>query len=219
MCMYYSIYLNIKVLMRVRVNRDREGYFIDASFLAPELQLLCTMMRSIRISEGLRKLRRIVTKSPFSTKPSSTRTSSALVSQEGYSAKNPWKQQPDPNGTQQTYYWNTETNETTQLGSPRPQHWVEVADPAGSNLTYWWNPETNATTPLGEAKPHMFQPTVVAVSNTSIRPFGIRGGLDANPQQYQQLQPPSFGKTMVTYVVLGMGMTFGMVMVRAILGF
>lgn len=179
-------------------------------------------MRGIRTSEVIKRLRRVATVSPFSTKPPSNRTTSALVSQENYVAKNPWKQQPDPKGSQLTYYWNTETNETTQLGSPKPQHWVEVVDPQGSEQTYWWNPETNVTTALGEAKPHMFQASAVAVSGPSqqqIRPFGIRGGLDAHHQQYQQMPQPSFGKTMLTYVTLGVGMTFGMVLVRAILGF
>jgi hypothetical protein len=113
----------------------------------------------------------------------------------------PWKQQTDPNGTGLVYWWNPETNETTHLGSPRPNHWIEVQDPAGSSLTYWWDPETNQTTQLGAPRPHFLPVT----------------------QQAQQTFPPvqqvSFGKQMTHMVGMGFGMTMGMIAIRFLLGF
>jgi hypothetical protein len=113
----------------------------------------------------------------------------------------PWKPQTDPNGSGLVYWWNPETNETTHLGSPRPNHWIEVQDPVGSSLTYWWDPETNQTTQLGAPRPH-FLPTI---------------------QQPQQAFPPvqqvSFGKHMIHMVGMGFGMTMGLMAIRVLLGF
>lgn len=116
------------------------------------------------------------------------------------STGNPWKQQTDPKGSGLVYWWNPETNETTHLGSLRPQHWVEVQDPNGSSLTYWWNPETNETTPLGSPRPHYLQAF-------------------QSPQHLQPVQPTSFGGHMIQMMGVGFGVTMGFIVIRAILGF
>jgi len=71
-----------------------------------------------------------------------------------------WIEVKDPQGSQLTYWWNTETHETTALGSPRPYHWVAVRDPSvppsAPAMIYWWNPETNETTALGSPRPPLF---------------------------------------------------------------
>ncbi len=120
----------------------------------------------------------------------------------------PWIQKPDPKGSQMTYFWNTETNETTALGSPKPNHWVEVQDPAGSELTYWWNVDNNRTTALGVPRPDIYDPTGLAVYNQQARtPFG-----------YAHEQPQTLGQSMKMYFGLGVGMTVAFGLVRAILG-
>ena len=159
-------------------------------------------------------------RAPFST----VKRSRSVTVVEPDVPKYPWVEQLDPNGSGQKYYWNPNTNETTHLGSPRPNHWVEVPDPNGSSGVYWWNPETNQTTAVGEPRPNLFasqSTVVVSMTDAGIRPFGMSSNqLDTQrASQQQQVQPPSFSKTMVSYVVLGMGMTFGMVAVRAIFGF
>ena len=50
------------------------------------------------------------------------------------SSYNPWKKVKDPNGSDSFYYWNTETNETTPLDSPKPYHWIDVEDKLSGNL-------------------------------------------------------------------------------------
>lgn len=179
------------------------------------------MLRTVRIAThgNLGRILR-TNKTPFST----GKRGRSLVSVEPDVPKYPWVEQADPKGSGQDYFWNPETNETTHLGSPRPSHWVEVADPNGSGGMYWWNPETNQTTAVGEPRPNLFagHSTVVLINNDAgIRPFGIgQTNLDVQrARQQQQQAPQSFGGTMVTYIVLGAGMTFGMVAVRAIFGF
>lgn len=39
---------------------------------------------------------------------------------EAIQPRDPWQEVKDPNGTNQTYWWNTETNAVTPLGSPKP---------------------------------------------------------------------------------------------------
>lgn len=116
---------------------------------------------------------------------------------------NPWKQQTDPNGSGLIYWWNSETNETTHLGSPKPQHWIETQDPNGSNLTYWWNPETNQTTALGESRPHYLQQYQQQQQSL---PF------------QQQVQPVTFGRSLIHMVGLGFGVSFGIILIRVFLG-
>lgn len=134
---------------------------------------------------------------------------------------NPWKEQKDPGGSDLIYYWNTETNETTQLGASKPSHWIRVIDPNGSGQYYWWNPESDETTPLGFSKPA--NSSSVSVNSTNyVKPFGqLVNTTNSNIQNYQsapQNQPESFGKSMVTYMSLGVGVTLGMMVVRVILG-
>ncbi len=156
---------------------------------------------------------------------SKKRVSSAVARTDAV-PKYPWIEQADPNGSGKRYYWNEETDETTHLGSGRPNHWVEVEDPQGTRAVYWWNPETNETTAVGEPRPSLFSDRNSLVSvrteESIIRPFGIQNNLDVNrasQQQQQQLQQPSFGKTMLIYAGFGVGMTFAAVAVRGIFGF
>jgi len=94
-------------------------------------------------------------------------------------------------------------------GAVKPQHWVQVIDPAGSGRYYWWNTDTNDTTALDAPKPstsHIVRTQPTAVST---------------PFQHTRVHVqnnPSFSQSMVTYAVLGAGMTLGMVAVRAIFG-
>lgn len=120
----------------------------------------------------------------------------------------PWVQKPDPQGSSLQYYWNTQTNQTTALGSPKPNHWVEVQDPAGSALTYWWNVENNQTTALGAPKPDLYDATGLAVYQPQGRaPFG-----------YTYAAPQTLGQSMKMYFGLGLGMSIAFAAVRAILG-
>lgn len=143
-------------------------------------------------------------------------SSSAIVAQEERTGsvatipKNPWIEKRDPNGSGLTYFWNTETNETTPLGYPKPMNWIPVNDPSGSGLIYWWDPESNTTTALGEPKPA----AIVPMSNTTSQPAFVRG------PAFQQTvnRPQSFAGNMVTYATLGAGMTLAMIAVRAVLG-
>ncbi len=143
--------------------------------------------------------------------PLSTRANKLMLRDEKQSLKNPWNPVQDPKGSGLVYYWNKETNETTALGAPRPQHWVEVNDPNGSDKTYWWNPDTNQTTPLGASKPgaNTSLVNVPESSNAQVQPY----------QAFQQMQQPmTLGKSMRMYFVLGFGMTLGMIAVRVLLG-
>lgn len=74
--------------------------------------------------------------------------------------KYPWVEVKDPKGSGLSYWWNTETHETTGLGSSRPAHWVAVRDPRAPQdapaMIYWWNPETNQTTELGATRPSLY---------------------------------------------------------------
>ena len=118
---------------------------------------------------------------------------------EGSRAINPWQVAKDPNGSDITYWWNPETNESTALGAPKPQHWVEVKDPNGSNLTYWWNVDTGETTQLGSPNPNQqFHSKLILRSNEA---------------------PVSFGKHMINMAALGFGMSFAIIIVRGIMGF
>ena len=114
--------------------------------------------------------------------------------------KSPWVETKDPNGSNLTYYWNTETNETTPLGSTKPNHWIEVKSDEG---LYWWNPETEETTALGAPRPPLFGQILQSSSNN-----------------YNQLNPPpqTLGSSMKTYFLLGIGMTAGITLVRLAIG-
>jgi hypothetical protein len=154
----------------------------------------------------------------------SRKQGSSIIASQKAGEKYPWQEQLDPNGSGQTYYWNPNTDETTHLGSGKPQHWVEVQDPNGGPQTYWWCPETDQTTQLGSPRPPLFPTTSLAAHNQSpvqrsMRPFVSDNGVDAYRPQSPQQQQPSFGRTMVTYATFGAGITFAMVAVRAILGF
>ena len=158
-------------------------------------------------------------------KRSFTRNSTGLTLTTPTAEKYPWIEQTDPNGSGLTYYWNTKTNETTHLGSGRPQHWIEVEDPNGSSSYYWWNPETNQTTPLNSPRPSLF-PLPPTSNTTSIRTYGVirpvisDNSIDAYQRQQQvPVQQQSFGKTMIVYATFGAGITFAMVAVRALFGF
>lgn len=121
----------------------------------------------------------------------------------------PWKQKADPQGSQLTYFWNTETNETTALGSTKPFHWVEVRDPAGSSLTYWWNIDNNQTTALGAPRPGMYDSTALVIPQQQATPFGYMN---------QQGPPQTLGQSMKMYFAMGIGMSLAIGAVRALLG-
>ena len=110
-----------------------------------------------------------------------------------------------------TYYWNTETNQTTPLGARKPRHWIEVHDKNGTGLSYWWDPDSNETTALGASKPSDLE-RQISINN----PINRLGHISS---QNNNNTAPSFGRTMVTYVTLGVGMTFGITLVRVLLGF
>ena len=111
--------------------------------------------------------------------------------------KNPWTEVPDPKGSNLTYWWNKETNETTSVGEPRPHYWIEQKDPSGSNLTYWWNPETNETTALGASRP----------SHSHIQPLH-----EPSSSSY------SFGGMMLQGLTMGAGVSLAFVFVRFLFG-
>lgn len=117
---------------------------------------------------------------------------------------NPWVECKDPAGSNQVYFWNKETNETTPLGSPRPSHWIAITDPnAYPNkpaLTYWWNPETNQTTALGAPRPSSL-PAQFTGNNT-----------------FYQSTPQTLGQSMTSYFVIGVGVSLGFALVRVMLG-
>ena len=115
------------------------------------------------------------------------------------------KELKDPKGSNLTYYWNTETNETTPLGAAKPRHWIQIYD-NNNNLSYWWDPESNETTALGAPKPI---DTIHNIGNIS-----SHSNYNNNDNSKS-----SFGSMIVTYMTLGIGMTVGMTLVRVILGF
>ncbi len=118
--------------------------------------------------------------------------------------KNPWVEQKDPNGSALTYFWNTETNETTPLGSTKPRNWIEVKDPNGSELTYWWDPEAHETTALGAPKPNY----LAVLSN---------GGQLQRPFDFQNNPPQTLGSSMKSMFWWGVGMSFAFAAVNAVL--
>eukprot|EP00466_Bigelowiella_natans_P009407 jgi/Bigna1/84467/fgenesh1_pg.140_\ len=60
-----------------------------------------------------------------------------------------------------TYWWNEETDETTEVGAAKPMTysisqdpWIEVKDPQTDQVViYYWNQITDETTAIGEPKP------------------------------------------------------------------
>jgi hypothetical protein len=147
--------------------------------------------------------------------------SSLLVPSKDQATESPWKKQPDPAGSGQFYYWNTETDETTPLNSPKPQHWVSVSDPNGSGASYWWNPETNETSSLGAEKPHMYGgltqiPTQTTVVVNQVRTDAGFMRSAQHVQQYQQVQPQTLGRSMLSYAAWGAGLTFAIAFVRSL---
>jgi hypothetical protein len=160
------------------------------------------MIRRFNILDKIRKFPNIVYNRSLS---SSNKTPTRIKVPQAINSTpepNPWVRTKDPNGTDSYYYWNPLTNETTPLGSPKPQHWVEVKD-INTSSTYWWNVETNETTPLGAAKPSAL-PTTNAYSSPFVQ----------SQQQPRQTLTSSMG----SYFVMGFGMTLGIVMVRFFLG-
>lgn len=138
------------------------------------------------------------------------RENKALVTDEfRKSSQNPWVAVQDPNGSPMVYYWNKETNETTALGAPKPQHWVSVKDPNGSALVYWWNPDTDETTALGAPKPTM-------AIQLQVQPQQLQ----VPPAQQVYSEPPreTLGSAMKSYFVMGVGMSLAFAMVRVMFG-
>lgn len=145
----------------------------------------------------------------FATQKPSNRGTGLVAPEElrNTNSKNPWVAVKDPKAqTALVYYWNQQTGETTALGAPKPRHWVEVKDPNGSALTYFWDPETNEVTALGAPKPGSIQ------AGSNVHQSVVF------PRFQQQQVPTTFGGTMKLYFGLGVGMSIGMMLVRAILG-
>jgi hypothetical protein len=101
------------------------------------------------------------------------------------------------------YYWNTDTDETTEPGALEPQHWVSVRDDE-TGQDYWWCPATNETTELGAPMPHYLD-THLPRGNGS--PY--IGGAN---------EPQSFGGQMKSMFFMGIGMSLAFGMVRMVVG-
>ena len=126
--------------------------------------------------------------------------------------KSPWESIKDPSGGPGYYYWNKETNETTPIGAPKPAHWVEVSSgEAADSPTYWWDPESNSTTALGAPKPHHSQITPAAHQQVQVK-------AQTSPTYSGAQRPSTFGGMMKTYVLLGVGVSLGSILVRMLLG-
>lgn len=109
-----------------------------------------------------------------------------------------------------TYYFNKMTNEVTALNEPRPDTWVAVNDPATS-LVYYHNPVTDETTQVGVPKPPRYRVSTLILPTSSQPPQFSVNTLHNRPAT-------TFAGGMIQYVVLGAGMTFGMVAIRVLLG-
>ena len=167
------------------------------------------------IRQRLRKL-----SLPNATVFLSTSKQTELVSREAskltsLDITNPWQRVQDKS-SQQYYYWNSTTNETTAVGAPRPQFWVELKDPSGdTEATYWWNPETKQTTPLGSSCPqqanNMIPPSSIQYGSTQVNGLGRQSGTDSQ-------SAPSMGKQLVQTAVLGFVFTTVFVLIRSVIG-
>ena len=141
-----------------------------------------------------------------------SRETSKLTTQD---ITNPWQRVQDKS-SQQYYYWNSTTNETTAVGAPRPQFWVELKDPSGdTEATYWWNPETKQTTPLGSPCPqqvnNMMPPSSIQFGSTQVNGLGRQSSTDSQ-------SAPSMGKQLVQTAVLGFVFTTVFVLIRSVIG-
>ena len=126
----------------------------------------------------------------------------------GTTFKSKWKEQRDPKGSDLTYYWNTETNETTALGASKPVTWIEVQDPNGSNATYWWAPEIGQTTALGAPQP----PTVPKYTIPSLFNRSNNSNIQGQGQQ-----PVPLASSMFAYFAIGGALTIGITVGTAIM--
>lgn len=137
----------------------------------------------------------LILKSSLSSKISNLSTN---IPSRSALTKNPWIKLKDPDGSGLIYYWNPLTNETTWLGSPKPQHWIEVVDKE-SALSYWWNVDTDETTLLDSAKPSPFPH------------LNMYAQLRAEEEQQYMMVG-----TMGAYFLIGISLSFGAVLVRQI---
>ena len=114
--------------------------------------------------------------------------------------KDPWKAVKDKE-TGQIYYWNQVTDETTDVGSPRPKHWVEVRDEETGDI-YYWAPKTNETTAIGEPRPN---------------PLNSYGG-HQQQQLFLEQQPQSLGSAVKSAFMWGIGISLAFSAVRLMFG-
>ena len=93
------------------------------------------------------------------------------------------------------YYWNTNTDEVTDVGAARPKHWMEVRTDDGQS--YFWCPETDETTAVGEPRP---------------------SHLDGGSSNAFAPTPVSFGDSMMSMFLWGFGMSAAFGLVRVVVG-
>ena len=140
---------------------------------------------------SLRSLKSLNCKRNISNRNNNTTT--ALVERQDYAPSipdHPWLEVKGDGGI---YYWNKATNETTAVGAVRPDPWVPVITKQG---IYYHNLATNQTTALGAPLPPR---------------YGIQ---QYQPQQQQQ--PMTLGRSIMTFLTLGFGMSIGIAMVNSL---
>ena len=103
--------------------------------------------------------------------------------------------------TRMVYYWNTDTDEVTDVGAARPKHWMEVR--ADDGESYFWCPETDETTAVGEPRPSHLDGGGGSSSNNIYAPAG---------------GPVSFGASMKSMFLWGFGMSAAFGLVRVMIG-